>query len=555
MAGTAVVVYLNGHFGAHSQPFFTLARTMVQCTISQSCVPEDAEILWIHWLYFEVLNMSDIPFSVEVHTVYQEKTLSAFRKVIEDKQLYYAPKVKLCQELCEARTVDGKLYIVIAMSDCGVPDVREMGISLIIKTTHHEYRLKEVNVTPYYQKDNKMSVFFTLPQILPITHCQLYINWIQYWSDTLADKHIINEAFKLTSEEESKSIRRINRFWNGCGACRCGNKANLTDEKKENAWKEYPELKADFDSLKRLLSEAKKIKLNLSTCNNTKKKKEQIAVPINCYFDKGFYAAIYYTKGCEILKIQLSAGKSAIQCIIGVDKDNLDLLAYLYYCTITQRRFFQYMTEEQKNLKDYLEDTHPIMKLSTAINSLLKKYEHSQIIDEANVFVDAQEVVAEYYDRLKTIRNTAYEQLAECHKIQNTWVSEYKLYMLVKIVFPDAVYQFHSEWLENQSLDIYIPSIKCGIEYQGEQHYLPSEYYGGVEKLEEQKRADDLKREKCDDIGVTLIEWKYSTKINFQAVCSALKCVAPVDFFDEQKLQERIEKYPVKDMTDFLLPD
>lgn len=544
-----------GIFGAHSQPFFTLARTMVQCTISQSCVPEDAEILWIHWLYFEVLNMSDIPFSVEVHTVYQEKTLAAFRKVIEDKQLYYAPKVKLCQELCEARTVDGKLYIVIAMSDCGVPDVREMGISLIIKTTHHEYRLKEVNVTPYYQKDNKMSVFFTLPQILPITHCQLYINWIQYWSDTLADKHIINEAFKLTSEEESKSIRRINRFWNGCGACRCGNKANLTDEKKENAWKEYPELKADFDSLKRLLSEAKKIKLNLSTCNNTKKKKEQIAVPINCYFDKGFYAAIYYTKGCEILKIQLSAGKSAIQCIIGVDKDNLDLLAYLYYCTITQRTFFQYMTEEQKNLKDYLEDTHPIMKLSTAINSLLKKYEHSQIIDEANVFVDAQEVVAEYYDRLKTIRNTAYEQLAECHKIQNTWVSEYKLYMLVKIVFPDAVYQFHSEWLENQSLDIYIPSIKCGIEYQGEQHYLPSEYYGGVEKLEEQKRADDLKREKCDDIGVTLIEWKYSTKINFQAVCSALKCVAPVDFFDEQKLQERIEKYPVNDMTDFLLPD
>lgn len=544
-----------GIFGAHSQPFFTLARTMVQCTISQSCVPEDAEILWIHWLYFEVLNMSDIPFSVEVHTVYQEKTLSAFRKVIEDKQLYYAPKVKLCQELCEARTVDGKLYIVIAMSDCGVPDVREMGISLIIKTTHHEYRLKEVNVTPYYQKDNKMSVFFTLPQILPITHCQLYINWIQYWSDTLADKHIINEAFKLTSEEESKSIRRINRFWNGCGACRCGNKANLTDEKKENAWKEYPELKADFDSLKRLLSEAKKIELNLSTCNNTKKKKEQIAVPINCYFDKGFYAAIYYTKGCEILKIQLSAGKSAIQCIIGVDKDNLDLLAYLYYCTITQRTFFQYMTEEQKNLKDYLEDTHPIMKLSTAINSLLKKYEHSQIIDEANVFVDAQEVVAEYYDRLKTIRNTAYEQLAECHKIQNTWVSEYKLYMLVKIVFPDAVYQFHSEWLENQSLDIYIPSIKCGIEYQGEQHYLPSEYYGGVEKLEEQKRADDLKREKCDNIGVTLIEWKYSTKINFQAVCSALKCVAPVDFFDEQKLQERIEKYPVKDMTDFLLPD
>ena len=285
------------------------------------------------------------------------------------------------------------------------------------------------------------------------------------------------------------------------------------------------------------------------------RKKELIAVPINCYFDKGFYAAIYYTKGCEILKIQLSAGKSAIQCIIGVDKDNLDLLAYLYYCTITQRTFFQYMTEEQKNLKDYLEDIHPIMKLSTAINSLLKKYEHSQIIDEANVFVDAQEVVAEYYDRLKTIRNTAYEQLAECHKIQNTWVSEYKLYMLVKIVFPDAVYQFHSEWLENQSLDIYIPSIKCGIEYQGEQHYLPSEYYGGVEKLEEQKRADDLKREKCDDIGVTLIEWKYSTKINFQAVCSALKCVAPVDFFDEQKLQERIEKYPVKDMTDFLLPD
>ena len=98
-------------------------------------------------------------------------------------------------------------------------------------------------------------------------------------------------------------------------------------------------------------------------------------------------------------------------------------------------------------------------------------------------------------------------------KISPRWKSEFSLYMLVKSYYPNAIYQYHSEWLQKQSLDIFIPDIDTAIEYQGQQHYEPIEIFGGAKGLAETRKRDKMKREKCKTNGVFLIEWSYLTEI------------------------------------------
>lgn len=92
--------------------------------------------------------------------------------------------------------------------------------------------------------------------------------------------------------------------------------------------------------------------------------------------------------------------------------------------------------------------------------------------------------------------------------------NERKLFFLVKEKYPDAIYQYKEEWLDKLSLDIYIPSIKVAIEYQGGQHYKSVRFYGGKENLEKIQSRDALKKELCSKHNVELIEWKYDVPIN-----------------------------------------
>lgn len=56
---------------------------------------------------------------------------------------------------------------------------------------------------------------------------------------------------------------------------------------------------------------------------------------------------------------------------------------------------------------------------------------------------------------------------------------EFLLFSLVHDSYGDAIYQYRTQWLGAQSLDVFIPSLNIGIEYQGRQHYEAIEYFGG----------------------------------------------------------------------------
>lgn len=94
------------------------------------------------------------------------------------------------------------------------------------------------------------------------------------------------------------------------------------------------------------------------------------------------------------------------------------------------------------------------------------------------------------------------------------WKNEFNLFCLVKKHYPDTIYQFRAPWLGAQSLDIFIPSLNVGIEYQGAQHYKSVTIFGGEDEFQNRKANDEKKKSKCIENNLQLIEWPYTDKIS-----------------------------------------
>ena len=84
------------------------------------------------------------------------------------------------------------------------------------------------------------------------------------------------------------------------------------------------------------------------------------------------------------------------------------------------------------------------------------------------------------------------------------WKSEKSLFDIIKKHFKDFDVLRHTQpiWLEPQHLDIFLPELSLAIEYMGEQHYRPVEYFGGKEGFESTISRDERKAEICKKAGV-----------------------------------------------------
>lgn len=113
--------------------------------------------------------------------------------------------------------------------------------------------------------------------------------------------------------------------------------------------------------------------------------------------------------------------------------------------------------------------------------------------------------------------------LVDNGKLDVAWKGEYEMYLLAKKLYPDAVYQYHCEWLGRQSLDVYIPSISVGIEYQGIQHYEPIAHFGGETAYLHRVELDNQKRQLCAVNKIKLLEWKYNSPLTKTSLSKRIK--------------------------------
>jgi len=62
-------------------------------------------------------------------------------------------------------------------------------------------------------------------------------------------------------------------------------------------------------------------------------------------------------------------------------------------------------------------------------------------------------------------------------------------------------------------IDVYIPNLKLGFEYQGIQHFKPISFFGGEETYIAQAQRDKRKKEICGRESVNLIYVYYDEKL------------------------------------------
>lgn len=115
-----------------------------------------------------------------------------------------------------------------------------------------------------------------------------------------------------------------------------------------------------------------------------------------------------------------------------------------------------------------------------------------------------------------------------CKRCHKKWRAEHKLLDRIRYSLPNiqVLHQYSPPWLGRQIFDIYIPDYNIAIEYNGQQHYIPIEWYGGTKSLIGQIEMDNKKRQKCIDNNCSLFEVPY--------------------YFNDNQVNEIIEKIKYK---------
>lgn len=108
-------------------------------------------------------------------------------------------------------------------------------------------------------------------------------------------------------------------------------------------------------------------------------------------------------------------------------------------------------------------------------------------------------------------------------KVGEGWISETKLFYKLKNYFIEfeVIQHGRPDWLGRQHIDVWFPGYKIGIEYQGQQHDRPIEFFGGEKSFEENKKRDERKRMLFNENNAFLIEVREG--FDFEILCEEIK--------------------------------
>lgn len=154
----------------------------------------------------------------------------------------------------------------------------------------------------------------------------------------------------------------------------------------------------------------------------------------------------------------------------------------------------------------------------------LEKY--SQIKETELIMLKAQDSV--YQKETIKIRNIIEN---ECRakfgfkKVGKSWANETLLYQIISQLYQDKkIYRhYRPDFLEFLELDVYIPELKLGFEYQGVQHFKSVEHWGGKSALKKVKERDARKKLLCEKNGIRLIYCFYYEELTKTLIRNKIK--------------------------------
>lgn len=130
------------------------------------------------------------------------------------------------------------------------------------------------------------------------------------------------------------------------------------------------------------------------------------------------------------------------------------------------------------------------------------KYNYSKITDYINGKALIPIICPEHGEFLQS--SVKHLQGQGCPKC-----NESKLERKIALLLEKEEIEFEIEkkfdWLGRQRLDFYLPKYNTAIECQGEQHFQPVKYFGGIKKLAIYQQRDETKKLLCQQNDVKLI--------------------------------------------------
>jgi hypothetical protein len=105
-------------------------------------------------------------------------------------------------------------------------------------------------------------------------------------------------------------------------------------------------------------------------------------------------------------------------------------------------------------------------------------------------------------------------------KVGERNISESILANIIQMIFVEQriVRNIRPEILEGLEIDIFLPDINLGFEYQGQQHFHPIKAWGGNKALQGIQDRDKRKRELCKLNNIILIDIDYTEPLEFNYI-------------------------------------
>lgn len=101
-----------------------------------------------------------------------------------------------------------------------------------------------------------------------------------------------------------------------------------------------------------------------------------------------------------------------------------------------------------------------------------------------------------------------------------------ELLAIVKKLYPFQRVELEHNVAKHGALfiDIYLPRLKIGFEYDGQQHFEYSEHFhGSRENFIKAKRRDAEKDQRCEEEEITLIRVAYNEELTEELVLTKLE--------------------------------
>jgi hypothetical protein len=256
---------------------------------------------------------------------------------------------------------------------------------------------------------------------------------------------------------------------------------------------------------------------NFSLFENKPLDKHKIfTFPVRDTYDRRYYIAAKIAESSASIDIKKYPYDTVFLISFdGTQIEEIDLMWHNNYKTYT---------DDVNAIKayEYLKQNSYFAYLNDEITSFMETTSQKR-----NILDFSDSVFMNIIRSINTIRRAKYDvmysQMLNENRVESKWVNEYKLYSIVSSYVSDAIYQHSPHWLRGQSYDVFIPSQKIAIEYQGIQHYEEVEIFGGKEGLKRTIERDKRKREVSSDNGVIVLDWKYIMPVNEKRVLSFLR--------------------------------